>query len=475
MPIFRNVSIGTRIGGSIITMLIVLISIVVWTLLHVMSGLIDQAEHEALDNQYKAILNAINNEAYRATTLATFVAAMPISIQGMAAGGNRDALYNAFEPSFKALAASKIGGGLEQFQFHKPPATSFLRIHAKDKFGDDLSSFRATVVEANAQHKVITGLEFGVAGLGIRAVVPVVGNNHLGTIEFGASFGQPFLDRMKSTYGIDLSLFVLKNREPTPFASTIGGVAISPRADLLATFRGKTHTSKASVAGIPRAILVAPVTDYSGNPFAALEVIMDASAHEAHFRKALNTAVAVGALALAVGFGVSVLIHRMAVKPVVEMTSTMQQMASGDFSVTIPSTQGTNEVSSMARAMTVFRDNGLKVEGLQRQNAEQRKKNEEEQRAAMLRLADDLEGKVKTLITQVLDSTGQIVISAEAMGHRMDSGTSRSLEAVSAAQGASDKIAEVAQSSASVVLGMHDVTTGVQRAADAASKAEADA
>ncbi|AFG36523.1 cache domain-containing protein [Spirochaeta africana] len=39
--------------------------------------------------------------------------------------------------------------GIAQFQFHRPPAESFLRMHLPDVYGDDLSGFRATVVQAN--------------------------------------------------------------------------------------------------------------------------------------------------------------------------------------------------------------------------------------------------------------------------------------------------------------------------------------
>ncbi|OCL85137.1 Methyl-accepting chemotaxis protein IV [Arcobacter porcinus] len=62
---------------------------------------------------------------------------------------------------------------------------SFLRSWNIDSFGDDLSSFRASVVEVNKNKKAINGFEIGNAGLELRAVVPVFkGSTHVGSIEF---------------------------------------------------------------------------------------------------------------------------------------------------------------------------------------------------------------------------------------------------------------------------------------------------
>lgn len=77
---------------------------------------------------------------------------------------------------------------IEQFQFHLPPAKSFYRVHAPKRFGDDLSSFRKTVVTANIEKNMIAGLEVGRAGLGLRVVKPIWYNySFLGTVEFGGN------------------------------------------------------------------------------------------------------------------------------------------------------------------------------------------------------------------------------------------------------------------------------------------------
>lgn len=62
---------------------------------------------------------------------------------------------------------------------------SFVRSWKPNKYGDDLSSFRASVVQVNRSKKAVNTFEVGKAGLSIRSVVPIVSNsNHLGSLEF---------------------------------------------------------------------------------------------------------------------------------------------------------------------------------------------------------------------------------------------------------------------------------------------------
>ncbi|MGV1097913.1 cache domain-containing protein [Thiovibrio sp. JS02] len=101
------------------------------------------------------------------------------------AQGDRELLATSLKGYFAEL---KKTYQIDQFQFHTPPATSFLRLHQPGKFGDDLSAFRATVIEANSKKKAVVGLEVGVGGPGTRVVFPVLHQgSHLGSVEFGGS------------------------------------------------------------------------------------------------------------------------------------------------------------------------------------------------------------------------------------------------------------------------------------------------
>ncbi len=73
-----------------------------------------------------------------------------------------------------------------KIHIHTKENISFLRNWKVDKYGDDLSSFRASVVAVNKTHKPLTTFEAGRAGLQLRAIIPVKDSNntYLGSLEF---------------------------------------------------------------------------------------------------------------------------------------------------------------------------------------------------------------------------------------------------------------------------------------------------
>ena len=73
-----------------------------------------------------------------------------------------------------------------KIHIHTKNNHSFLRSWKAEKFGDDLSSFRASVVKVNSEKIAVNTFEVGDAGLSIRSVVPIFDSNknHVGSLEF---------------------------------------------------------------------------------------------------------------------------------------------------------------------------------------------------------------------------------------------------------------------------------------------------
>ena len=69
---------------------------------------------------------------------------------------------------------------------HTKDNRSFVRSWKIDKFGDDLSSFRDSVVKVNSTQTAVNTFEVGKAGLSLRSVACVTDDNgeHLGSLEF---------------------------------------------------------------------------------------------------------------------------------------------------------------------------------------------------------------------------------------------------------------------------------------------------
>ncbi|MCX8084298.1 MAG: methyl-accepting chemotaxis protein [Calditerrivibrio sp.] len=118
-----------------------------------------------------------------------------------AAEGNREALLKVLGNYYK-----NIKQDIRQFQFHTKDAKTILRFHKPEHFGDDLSSFRKTVVKANHIKAPVLGLEVGVGGPGLRVVYPVFYNGeHVGSVEFGGEIDS-ILEKIQKHYAIDYAV-----------------------------------------------------------------------------------------------------------------------------------------------------------------------------------------------------------------------------------------------------------------------------
>ncbi len=93
----------------------------------------------------------------------------------------RENFYQMMKGKYKLL--KKLG--IQQLHFHLPNNVSFLRMHKKEYYGDDLSDIRYSVSYVNKKHKKISGFEQGRIIHGFRFVYPLKAENgvHLGSVE----------------------------------------------------------------------------------------------------------------------------------------------------------------------------------------------------------------------------------------------------------------------------------------------------
>lgn len=316
-----------------------------------MNSLIREAESQALDAHLKAINNAIVAESRLAEAMSALVANIPLA-QEKFDSGERKALSALFTPGFKLLAKDY---GVEQFQFHTPPAVSFLRVHKPEKFGDDLSSLRATVVATNKNQKPSRGLEGGVAGLGVRGMVPVFHDDkHLGSVEFGMSFGQPFFDNFKAQNGIDAGLHIFDKDGFKTMAATFGQEPLLAVDMLKKAMAGEPQLDHRDIKGVPMAVYAAPISDFSGKPIGVIEIAMDNSSYLATLASARNSALLLGALAVLFGLILAMLMARHLVSRIKMVVECVNRVAQGDLSVDIPVT-GSDEIADLGRATRIMR------------------------------------------------------------------------------------------------------------------------
>ncbi|RLE27921.1 MAG: hypothetical protein DRJ61_00800 [Acidobacteria bacterium] len=262
--------------------------------------------------------------------------------------------------------------GLGQFQFHIPQARSFFRVHSTDPdgagwtlgaFGDDLSSFRFTVLAANGalagyeQPQAVMGLEMGRGGPGLRGVVPVFNRGeHVGTVEFGGGIGDPLNDAaartgMKVTFFLtqkivddiawNLAARVLESGEEGRYGQFVyfdasdadyGRALPASVVGNLAENNGGFGLQSQEIEGQSWRHATFPLTDFSGNSVGSVVLSMDETLTVAAARK--TRLITAGLALLGVALLVVALVYALrylVIRPVDDVAKTMGMVAEGDY------------------------------------------------------------------------------------------------------------------------------------------------
>jgi len=119
----------------------------------------------------------------------------------------RKNLYTKLQKRYKRLKNM----GVLQLHFHLANNTSFLRMHNPEKFGDDLTDFRESVVLTNKTLKPHNGFEVGKAKHGFRFVYPLFNKKkHIGSLEISFS-SKKLLQAVLDNYSIHTHFLISKD------------------------------------------------------------------------------------------------------------------------------------------------------------------------------------------------------------------------------------------------------------------------
>ncbi len=329
---------------TLLTVVILLITISLYTGLKIAADnqLVKNQETERLKDLWAAFQERMTSKQSEAAALASAVAELP-SVQEAFAQQDRQALADLLVPVYKQLSQEH---GVSQAQFHLPPAISFLRLNKLDKFGDDLSAFRHTVVAANTSLQPIAGLEEGVTGYGFRGVIPVrYQDKAVGTFEFGMDFNQAFLDEFKNAFGADISIWIdpeqtmledLADRKKQGgyvlYASTLENPLLLPAALRQQVFQsGKPAFTDAALDGQNYMVAISPVRDFSGKVIALAELAESRDEALQQTASSRNTSLIIGLGLILLGGLASWMISGALARPIQRLAQAMSGIASHDL------------------------------------------------------------------------------------------------------------------------------------------------
>lgn len=347
LPLLGKISLGLGLfacGAILLTV----------TNLGYLNNIIMQSEQRELHAYAQDLQNHIQNQMHTGVMLAQSVAQQP-PLQAAFAQRDRQLLSDILLPVFEQLQTEF---GLAQFQFHTPPARSFLRLHMPERFGDDLSSFRATVVLTNQQQTPVTGLEVGVGGLGIRSVVPVFfRDQHQGSVEFGLNFGQVFFDQFSQQREIDAALHLFDGETRTTVAFTLVDHPLLDADDLLNVYDGYPLFKHLEFDDRNFAVYAIPVHDFSHQVIGVVELIQNRDYYISTLQQARNVSIAVVSVLLITGILINLTMARDLRQRVDRLIANMHDIAQGDLRVQIGKDHqlGGDEIGELARSVAAMR------------------------------------------------------------------------------------------------------------------------
>ncbi|WP_295053114.1 methyl-accepting chemotaxis protein [Sulfuricurvum sp.] len=159
-------------------------------------------------------MTTIFNEAIEAKNSVGITNAIGISKNSAVVNGLMNGDREGMLKSLKSLSAefkenTKFGN--IKIHVHDKDVHSFLRVWKPEKFGDDLSSFRKTILAVKETKKPLVAIEIGVAGLELRGIAPIIsGGEYVGSVEFMQGLNSIIKD-MRENFGAEL-IIVLNNR-----------------------------------------------------------------------------------------------------------------------------------------------------------------------------------------------------------------------------------------------------------------------
>ena len=158
-----------------------------------------------------------------------------------------------------------------------------------------------------------------------------------------------------------------------------------------------------------------------------------------------------------------------------QITAAMGKIAGGETSVVVPCTTRRDEMGSMARALLVFKENAVKVLGMQAEREALEKTAREERAAAMAQLADAFEGAVGEIVETVSSASTQLEASAGTLSTTAERAQELTTMVAAASEEASTNVQSVASASEEMASSVNEIGRQVQELARIAGEAVAQA
>ena len=181
----------------------------------------------------------------------------------------------------------------------------------------------------------------------------------------------------------------------------------------------------------------------------------------------LGIAVIAGGIAWLIGRGISA--------PLNQLGGRMRALADGALDGEIPGIERGDEIGAMAATVQIFKDNALRIRGLEQVEAETQGRAAAERRAAMESIAHDFERSVNGIVRSVSTAAAGMQTTAQSMTATASDASARAATVGAASQSASNNVGTVAAAAEQLSSSVAEISRQVMRSSEIASKAVGDA
>ncbi len=181
--------------------------------------------------------------------------------------------------------------------------------------------------------------------------------------------------------------------------------------------------------------------------------------------------VAAAGISFLVGISLAFLIGRGIVNPITGMTSAMGKLAGGDTRTEIPSRERGDEIGKMAAAVQVFKDSMIETERLRAEQSEIERRQAQQRKAEMIKLADDFENAVGEIVETVSSASTELEASASTLTSTAARSQELATTVAAASEEATANVQSVASATEELSSSVNEISRQVQESARMANEA----
>jgi methyl-accepting chemotaxis protein len=149
-------------------------------------------------------------------------------------------------------------------------------------------------------------------------------------------------------------------------------------------------------------------------------------------------------IALLLVVGMSFLLGRSIVSPILGMTGAMRKIAEGDTSIEVPARERRDEVGGMAQSVQVFKDNMIEAARLRGEQDELKGRSEAEKKNLLSKMADDFEKGVRHSLDTLTGAATEMRATSQSMSATAEETSHQATTVAAVAEQASANVQTVA-------------------------------